>query len=154
MQTYVAINGSSSFTRRRITSGYTTNPEVTLSTDVSCEHHGGRILTQKDETSISREVELRKADATNSAVILRPVNMGAPHRQETHQRTLKPLRRVRVESILGEVLKVSPQRAQALRSHRVTLIGLRQSDRFLYTASDSPSHCSQSGPSQTAPQAP
>lgn len=78
MQTYVAIKGSSSFTRRRITSGYTTNPEVTLSTDVSCEHHGGGILTQKDETSISREVELRKADATNSAVILRPVNTVRP----------------------------------------------------------------------------
>lgn len=74
-QTYVAIKGSSSFTRRLITSGYTTNPDVTLSTVVNYQiMEAGCVLTQEDETCICGEIEFRNTNATDSAVILIIVN--------------------------------------------------------------------------------
>lgn len=82
------------------------------SDDLGVDNETGSDVVQKDKTGISGQVELGNADTANSTVI---------------QRTLKPLCRVSVKSILGEVLEVSSERAQTLGSHRVTLVGLCRS---------------------------
>lgn len=67
------------------------------------------ILTQEDKTSISTQVELRNADTTDSAVI---------------QGALEPLGGVSVQTVLGEVLQVTTERAKTLGAHGVSLVGL------------------------------
>ena len=84
----------------------------------------GRILTQKNKTGIRRKVQLWNANATDSTVILMIVSLTLPHARMTYQRALKPLRRVSIKSILGQILKMPAQRAQALRAHWVALISL------------------------------
>lgn len=82
------------------------------SDDFGVDNETGSDVVQKDEAGISGQVELRNADTANSTVI---------------QRTLKPLCRIGIESVLGEILEVSSERAQTLGPHRVTLVGLRRS---------------------------
>jgi hypothetical protein len=83
-------------------------------------------LTQENETGVSGQVKLGNADTANGTVILVKVNtMFHPKRRCTHERSLEPLSGVGVQTILGEVLQVTSERAQTLRAHRVTLVGLR-----------------------------
>lgn len=66
-------------------------------------------VVEEDKTGVSGQVQLRNADTTDGTVI---------------ERSLEPLGGVGVETVLGEVLQVTTQRAETLRAHRVTLVSL------------------------------
>lgn len=95
----------------------------------SPEYATDEIHTQKDQTGVSRQVELRNADTTDSTVVLQISKLISKVsfrgiKDNTYQGPLEPLGRVGVQSILGEVLEVASKRAQTLRAHRVTLVSL------------------------------
>lgn len=66
-------------------------------------------VVEEDKTGVGGQVQLRNTDPTDGTVI---------------ERSLEPLSGVGVETVLGEVLQVTTQRAETLRAHRVTLVSL------------------------------
>ena len=84
-------------------------------------------------------------------------------RELSYQRTLKPLGRVCIQSILGKVPEMSGKRAKTFRPHRITLVGLSKGKKKnimsvnctrINQQPNLPLHYFQSDPSQKAPQVP
>jgi hypothetical protein len=78
--------------------------------DFGVDNETGRDVVQEDETGVGGQVQLGNADTADGTVI---------------EGSLEPLSGVGVQTVLGEVLQVTAQRAQTLGTHGVTLVGLQ-----------------------------